>query len=271
MTIYESGLVDEIKKCNRREEMLMSNALVLFMLVCSMLFSGCGRSGRGPQVTAMDKESPVMITIDNFEVTDKTLTIDYRITNNFDEGIWVCYDLCVHGEQGTQDTATRIEDKTAHIKLCFNLGPSGGFENPQGVAKYIRLLPGETCSGRIVEDLPTRDYSREWRAERKEHRDIMLHRAVFEVGYIGAFGPKWDKLLSSWAKKMKEGLIESKPRILGPFYLLPVSPLITNETLDGQLREVMYLQEPSSIMNKEKSTEVLITNVDIPCSVVVDE
>ena len=213
-----------------------------------------------------------MIQVRNVTLTDKTLTLDYRVSNPFEEGIWVCYDTWVHGEQGLQNTATRIHGETVRIKLCFNLESVGGavFSDPLAVAKYVRLRPGESCSGRILRNLPIKDRVHQWRAERKEHKEIVLHRAVFEIGYIGKFGPEWDKIIASWADKFERGGIKPKPKVDGSIYYLPVNPLITEETLDGQLREVMYLHY-KSFVDKEESAEVLITDVDISCSVVVDD
>ncbi len=57
---------------------------------------------------------------------------------------------------------------------------------------------------------------------------------------------------------------------MGSVYFLPISPLITEEELDGQLREVMYLHEYSSLQGKEESAEISITDVNILCSVVAD-
>ena len=61
------------------------------------------------------------------------------------------------------------------------------------------------------------------------------------------------------------------PIVSGLYYYLPVNPLITKETLDGQLREVMYLREYTSTQTKEKFAKVLITDADIPCSIVIDD
>ena len=213
-----------------------------------------------------------MIQVRNVTLTDKTLTLDYRVSNPFEEGIWVCYDTWVHGEQGLQNTATRIHGETVRIKLCFNLESVGGavFSDPLAVAKYVRLRPVESCSGRILLDLPIRGYSREGREGRKERKQIILHRAILEVGYLRTFGPKWTKILDSRAEKLRKEGIKPKPIVDGPYYILPVDPLITEEALDGQLREVMYLHY-KSFVDKEESAEVLITDVDISCSVVVDD
>jgi hypothetical protein len=248
----------------------MNSTFCRFWLVLTVLLGVCCRSRQTPEALITAKEPAEMIHIQNLSLTDKDLIIDYRATNIFEDSIWVCHDTSVYGKQDVQNVATRINDETVWIKMCFNLGSSRVFVNPPAIAKYVRLLPGESCSGRIVQDLPVRDYKREWRAENKEHKEIVLHRIVFELGYIGSFGPKWNALLDSWAEKMKNGSIESKPRADGPYYHLPVNPLITEETLDGQLREVMYLRQHTSIEEKEKSAEVLVVDVNIPCSIVIE-
>jgi hypothetical protein len=252
---------------------LMNKIFYVFLLACSVLLVGCCRTRQIPEDLSGEKEPSEMIQIQNLTLTDKTLTLTYRVSNPFEDGIWVCYDTWVHGKQDVQSTSTRINGETVLIQLRFNLESTGALTNPPAVAKYVRLRPGESCSGRILRNLPVKDYLREGRAEHKEHKEIVLHRAVFEIGYIGTFGPKWNALLDSWAEKMKEGSIESKPRVFGPYryYILPVNPLITEETLDGQLREVMYLEEYTSIKEKEESAKALITDVAIPCSVVVDD
>ena len=255
----------------------MNNIIYTFLLACSVFLGGCCCTRHIPEDLTREKKPAEMIQIQNLTLTDKTLTLTYRVSNPFEDGIWVCYDTWVHGEQDVQSTSTRIDGETVWIKLRFNLESLGALTNPPAVAKYVRLPPGESCSGRILRNLPIKDYLREGRAEHKEHKEIehkeiVLHRVVFEIGYIGTFGPKWNALLDSWAEKMKEGSIESKPRVFGPYryYILPVDPLITEETLDGQLREVMYLHY-KSFVKKEESAKVLITDVAIPCSVVVDD
>jgi len=247
----------------------MNDYLYVFLLACSALLSSCGRTGQGPEALAREKEQSKMVQIQNLTITGKTLTLDYRVSNPFENGIWVCYDAWVHGEQSTQNILTRIDGETVRMQLRFNVERFPGFVDPPAVAKYVRLLPGESCSGRILENLPIEDYMREERAEHKEHEKIVLHRAVFEIGYIGALGPKWDELIDSWSEKLKKEPIKPKPIIDGPYYILPVSPLLTEETLDGQLREVMYLYG-ASFVEKEEPAEVLITDVNIPCSVLVD-
>ena len=250
----------------------MTNIFCVILLACSVFLGGCYRIREIPEDLTREKEPAEMIQIRNLTLTDTTLTLNYRVSNPFEDSIWVCYDIWVFGEQDVQNTAARIDGETVWIKLRLNLRPVVAFVDPVALVKYVRLPPGEFCSGRILQNLPIKDGLREWGAEHKEHKEIVLHRVIFEIGYIGT---KWnaflDSLAEKMAEKMKERSIEPKPRILGPHYVPPVIPFITEETLDGQLREVMYLYEHSSLEKREESAEVLITDVDIPCSVVVDD
>ena len=247
----------------------MNTILYTFLLACSVVLSGCCRTRQSPGDLPPQKEPPGMIQIQEFSLTDKTLTLDYQVSNPFEDGIWVCYDTWVHGEQVVQDVTTRIDGETVWMKLRFNLDErSGSFVNPPAVAKYVRLSPGESCSGRILLDLPIRDYSREPRTGGKEHKEVALHRAIFEVGY---FGPKWNKFFDSVSERIKKEPNKYKPIVDGPFYYLSISPFITQETLDGKLREVFYMVEYTGFVSNEESAEAVVTDVAIPCSVVVDE
>jgi hypothetical protein len=254
----------------------------MFLLICSVFLSGCYRAGPDPEIVpqekelhgqiptavAIEKEPPSMIQIQNLSFTDKTLTLDFRLSNPFEDDIHVCYDASIHGKQGVQSAATRIEGETVRIQLLSNRERFPGFVNPYSVAKYIRLKSGESCSGKIVRNLPVKDYVREWRESRKEHKEIVLHRLIFEVGY---FGSKWNKFLDSWSEKIKKKEFEPKPKFFDPYYYLSISPLITEETMDGQLREVMYISENDPFIENEESAKLVVTDVTIPCSIVVDD
>jgi hypothetical protein len=223
------------------------------------------------EAVVKEKEPPPMIQIQNLSLTDKTLTLDYRLSNPFDDDIWVCYDTSVYNKQEVQHAATRIDGKTVRIQLRSNIERFPGFQNPYFVAKYIRLKSDEFCSGRIVRTLPAKDYVREWRESRKEHKEIDLHRVVFEVGY---FGSKWNKYfnsLDSISRRSMKNTNKSNIRKVGKHYYIQPGPLITEETMDGQLREVMYRSELDPFLRNEEFAELVMTNVTIPCSVVVDD
>ena len=273
----------------------MNTTFYTFLLACSVFLGGCCRTRQAedlarekeapsqiseavaqekepsrkiPEVVAREKEPSPMIQIQNLSIVLFELTLEYRLSNPFKDDIWICYDTSVYDKQQIQHAATRIDGETVRIQLRSNIERIPGFVNPYSVAKYICLKSGESCSGKIVRNLPAKDYVREWRESRKEHKEIDLHRVVFEVGY---FGTKWNKFIDSWSEKIKKTSIESKPRMDGPYFYIPISPLIIEETMDGQLREMIYLEEIDPFRRNEESAEVVVTNVSIPCSVVVDD
>ena len=271
----------------------MNTIFYTFLLSCSVFLGGCCRhrhigdmaqekeppkeiqevvtTGKEPtrhipEVPITEKEPPQMIQIQNLSLTDKTLTLDYQLSNPFDEEIWVCYDTGVYGKQDVQHAYMDIDGETVLIKLRCNFEHFTGFENPPSVAKYVRLQPGESCTGRIIRDLPIKNYI--GLEPRKEKKKISSHRAILEAGY---FEPKWNKFFDSIAERFKKKGIKPKPRILGSYYYLDEGPIVTEETLDGQLREVMYLNDTfTPWIKNEVSSKILIINVAIPCFVVVD-
>jgi hypothetical protein len=205
-----------------------------------------------------EKEQPLIIQIQRLSVTDETITLNYRLSNPNKEDIWVCYDIGVYGKQEVQGAAMRIDGETVRIQLRCNIERFPGFQDPIPVAKYVRLQPGESCTGKIVRDSPI-----------KEHKVIFLHHAIFEVGY---FSPKWNKFFDSLSKESKKEKIKPKPKVIGQYYHLPDNPLITEEILDSQLCEVMYLHELfTTWISNEEFAEVVVNDITIPCSIVVDD
>jgi len=244
----------------------MNSILCKFLLACSVLLSSCSRPERIKEFIAKNEQPPKMIELKDITVTEETLTLDYRVSNPFDDDIRVCHDTNVYGNQEVQHAAARIAGETFWIKLRSNLDESIVLTNPIPIAKYVRVPPGESYSGRILLDLPTRDYSRELRRDGKEHEEIVLHRTIFEVGY---FGPKLDKYFDSVAERIKKEGIKPKTFVRGKYHYLPYDPLIAEEMLDGQSREVLYVGLSSK--SDEESAKVILTDVAIPCSVVVDD
>lgn len=216
-----------------------------------------------------EQEPPGMIQIENLTVTDNTLTLDYRVSNPFQDDIRVCHDRAVYGKQDVQHAKTRIHGETVWIMLGDNV-ISGGFPNPLPVAKYVRLAPGESYSGKILLDLPIRDQSPDlWSQRRgKEHREAVLGRAVFEVDYRE---PNSNQYFDSVSERRKMKGTEPKLTVVGPYYYLSHSPTITEETVDGKLREVIYVEHSGAPPKNEESAQVVITDVAIPCSIVVDD
>lgn len=256
----------------------MNNILRTILLACSVFVGGCLSPDQIQQYAAVEKVPPAMIQVRSLKMAKDTLTLDYRVCNPFKDDIRVCHSTWVHGKQGVQKATTRIDGETVWIRLRFNTEKNiAVFVNPPAIAKYVLLRPGESYSGKIPLDLPIRDYSREWQPyhekgkQVKERKQVVLDRAVFEIGYLRTVGPNWSKLLDSESERLKTKAVKPRPRILGPFYYLPGNPFLTEEELDGQLREVMYLMEHTSLKQREEAAEVLFADVNIPCSVVVEE
>ena len=253
----------------------MKNIIFKFLLTSSVLLSGCSNPGQIQEYMARKKEPPKMIKIQDIKVTEETLTLDYRVSNPFDDDIRVCHAAWVYGNREVQHATTRIRDNTVRIILGNVVKDRNARElrvtqNPRPVEKYVRLAPGESYSGRVVLDLPIRDYSLEpaphSRRPREENMDITLRRTVFEVGY---FGPKLNKFFDTVSEMIKEKGIEPKTIVRGKYHYLHYDPLIAEEMLDGQSREVLYVG--FSLENDEESVKVVLTDVAIPCYVVVDD
>jgi len=279
--------------CQVMKECAINTLLYMFLLALSIFLSSCSHNRQAedlpmkkkqpkeiPEVVTQErepaeqiaeavvreKELPPMIQIQNFSLTDKTLTFSYRLSNPFKDDIWVCYDVSVYGKQDVQHSYTIIDGETVWIKLRCNFDHFTGFENPPSVAKYIRLQTGVSCTGRIVRNLPIKNYI--GLEPRKEKKEITLHRVVFEFGY---FEPKWNKFFNSIAERFKKKGIKPKPRILGSYYYID-GTIVTEETLDGQSHEVMYLNDDfTPWIKNEVYAEVVITDIAIPCSVVDDD
>ena len=217
---------------------------------------------------ARTKEPPKMIKIQGIKVTEETLTLDYRVSNPFDDDIQVCHDTGVYGNQEVQHATTRIYGQTVWIILGLNAEKSAVFSDPRPVAKYVRLPSGESCSGRIVLRLPIRDRFRERQERHKDHKETLFRRAVFDLGY---FGPKLNKFFDALSEMDRMDGIKPKPIVRGPYYYLEVSPLITKEVLDGKRREVIYAVGLWTSEKNEESETIEITNVEIPCFIVVED
>jgi hypothetical protein len=206
------------------------------------------------------KESAEMIQIRNLTLTDKTLTLNYRVSNPFEYDIWICEDIDIYSKY---DVETRIDNETVRIKLRSNLETNIWLEVAP-LAKYRLLSPGDSHSGKILLNLPIRNASPvyDFDEDRKKHRQIVLKRAVFEVGY---FEGKYINMISETIEKFKRG------RPSEEIQNTQFNPRIEEEIEDGQSYQFLYCSNLWPGLSKEKFAEVLITDVDIPCSVVVDD
>lgn len=276
---------------------VMNTILYILFLVCSVLMSGCSNTKQAedlpmkneplkkvPEVVIQEKEPDEriaevvvkengqlsMIQIQNFEVTEETLTFDYQVTNTFTYDIRVCQDTSFFGYP---HVVTRIDEETVRIKLRCHLERDQGLRNPPPITKYLRLTPGESYSDKILLGLPIKnaspinrfreEYDRN--GEPKERKQIVLHRVIFEVGYLGG------ELNQSFKReKIKDIEPDKGFTIMGPFHYLKKIPLVVDEMQDGRLREFVYMYTGTPI-GIERSVQVVITDVNIPCSVVVNE
>ncbi len=256
----------------------MTTMLRTLALACSAIMGGCLTPGQTQHYMVGEAEPLGMIQIQNVSLTDKTLTLEYQVSNPFEEDIRVCHAAWVYGNREVQHAITRIRDNTVRIILGnvdkeLNARELRVTKNPRPIAKYIRLEPGEFYSGRVVLDLPIRDYSLEPEPRstrpREENEDIILRHVVFEVGY---FGPKLNKFFDTVPEMNNVEGIEPKLTLIGPFYYLATCPLIVDEMQDGQAREVMYAFTSWVANTGEESAAVVLTSdAAIPCSVPEDK
>jgi len=244
----------------------MTTVLYVFLLVCCVFFSGCSGARQIQEDQTPKKEAGTMIQIQNFTVTEEALTFDYKVTNPFNDDIRVCQDTSFFGRP---HVVTRIDNETVRIKLRFNLERDIASRSPPPIAKYLRLAPGESYSDRILLNLPIRNASPVnsfLREDFMKHKQIILHRVIFEVGY---FGSELNQFFDAEHDQIKSGGPDmGKFYIMGGFHYLKTDPLILDEMQDGRLREFVYTGADWSEL--EASVEVVIADVNVPCSIAVD-
>lgn len=235
----------------------------LLLLVFSVFTSGCSHIGGVPKDRPLKTDMSNMIKIKEVTLTDETLNVVYEVVNPFEDDIRICQDINVYGGQ---HVATRIHGEEVFLKLHINLEHENAFWEPQPVAKYFRLRPGETHSGRILLKLPIENTSpvKFFRDDRKKLKQVYLNRCVLEVGYFGTKTNRVFVELPKLAKKMGiEGGITIDER---GWHHLPISPFITEENQDGQSREVVYIRAPwDEMCVGEKVVKAAFTVVDMPC------
>ncbi|MHC4539994.1 MAG: hypothetical protein ACYS74_09475 [Planctomycetota bacterium] len=211
-----------------------------------------------------------MVQIQNLTLTDKTLTLDYRVSNPFAEDIWVCQDTSVYG---FRHVIIAIDGESLWMRLRFNIERDIlVLSDPPGIAKYLRLRHGDSRSGKIFLDLPIMKvpYIHGDAEYRKKRKQITLHQIVLEVGY---FGPKYNEIFDTFSKVYNNDLplMKRTMQSMEDFHDLPIDPFILDETQDGQSRRVMYISDGSGTLKLEESAKVFIADVNIPCSVAVED
>jgi hypothetical protein len=162
-----------------------------------------------------------------------------------------------------------IDDETVRLQLRFNLKRDYSvLPNPPSIAKYLRLSPGESHSDKILLNLPITDTSTDSsfrEQELMERKQIVLHRVIFEVGY---FGRNLNQLFDEVRKQIKDSGPDKGFQIMGGFHYLRTIPLVIDEMHDGRLREFVYINTFWPNISEEKCAEVVISDVNVPCSLV---
>jgi len=254
------------------------------LLVCLVFFSGCDRTSKKPgekapekgtlslieveNSTVEDKASEKaekgtlsMIKVENLTAEDKVLTLDYQVTNPFSFDIWICENIDI---QCGCPADIRIDAETVSIKLTYRL-QRNMLRSPPAYGRYLRLPSGESHSAMIRLDLPIKNISPvyDFGERRRNHKRVILHRLLFVIGYFED-GP---------INKLRERIGAIK-RGFDSVTLNEVrrsQPIIVEETQDGQSRDMLYITCSYPGRRIEKCAEVLITDVNIPCSVIVDD
>lgn len=214
-----------------------------------------------PEYLARVEEPLVMVQVRSLTLAKDTLALDYRVSNHWGDDIWVCIDTRIEGKQDVQHATTRIRGETAWIRLRSDVERNRATFYSHPIAKYLRLGPDESYEGKILLPLPLRDHFRERQARRRERKETTLHRAVFEVGY---FGPERNEYFDATSEMIKKEAIKPVLRTMGSDYYLTFNPYVTEETFDGKLREVVYIETLGASEMNEQSSEVLLSDVEIP-------
>jgi len=220
-------------------------------LICYLMLGGCSRRPPPAEDATAESIGERMIHIENFSVTEKTLMLDYKVSNPFEYDIWVCEDIDITGKY---EVETRISPGTLRIKLCFNL-ESNVFIYNQVFAKYRLLMPGESHSGKIHLNLPVKSASPVYVFSeiRKELKREILTRAIFEVGYLK--GEVINKTLEIMKLVRLDDPSAKKADNM---------PEIKEEIINGQSCKLILAPYYWQGLSEEKSAEVVITDVEIP-------
>lgn len=242
----------------------MSINVRIFILMCSVFFLGCGVESQISKEKVPEKELSQMVDIQDHSLTDKTLTLDYQVTNIFNDDIWV---LLEKNRSGFPYAITRIDEDWIWIKqrYCHEIVEPIDWANRLGRGEYLRLAPGESYSGKILPDLPIKDGFRELKDNRKELKKVVAHRIILEVGY---FGPQYSKMFRATAERF--GIKGNLDIALSHPYI-PADFFLAETTRDGQSCEIAFMWKRWPFLRLEESAKDFRTNVDIPCSIVVDD
>jgi len=156
---------------------------------------------------------------------------------------------------------TRIDAETVRIRLRLNLERNivlwVGI-----ISKYRPLLPGESHSGKIVLNLPITNASPVYSFNEfgKKREQVVLHRAVLEVGYFEG------DLFNTLSEMIERGKRDTTGNIH-----LQMEARYLPKIKYPQSRDAVYLPGLWSGIGMEKCAKVVVTDVDIPCSIAVDQ
>ena len=186
-----------------------------------------------------------MIHIKNVELTEKTVILDYIVSNPYEHEIWVCEDIDRYGKY---DVETRIAEKTLCVKLRLLL-EINILRSRAVYARYRRLAPGDSRLGRVVLNLPARNASPlfSFGERHKNRRKITLRSVCLEVGYF-----KGD-LLKMISERIKKDERE-------------VHKIKQSHSQD----DAIYLSHLWPGLVLETASKAIVADVNIPGSVVVE-
>ncbi|MHC4539996.1 MAG: hypothetical protein ACYS74_09485 [Planctomycetota bacterium] len=256
---------------------MVTNHYIL-LLACSVLLTGCWRAKAPVDDHVPEKGGTPVIKIESLEMTDKTFTLDYHVSNPSADDIYVCEAGCVF--DCLEEAGTGIDGETLWItrrsrEPTDTVTDTLELVNPPGgVVKYLRLRPGEAHSWRIVLDLPIMKWPSgvfsvpEERA--KKRKQIVLHRAIFAVGY---FPPRYNRRFVEASEEGKKllGIKDGDTSVVSRDFGLSIDPYVVDEIHEGKSRQVLYISRRSPSKKLEESETVVITDVNIPCSVPIDD
>ncbi|MCX5644787.1 MAG: hypothetical protein NTZ17_08885 [Phycisphaerae bacterium] len=208
---------------------------------------------KGPDPTK--KAEPKVLEIQRLAVMDKSVTMNYRVSNTFPEDIWVCEDIDGAGLYGGHTAVeTRIVDDSLKINLLGNLERSLFFEKNVW-ARYRRLPRGQSRSQTIVLTVPVGNYSPVYWAEipRAPKKTIVLHQVMLKVGF---FKEDLPGLLAQAKERNWPFLSWDRPRT--PVYTPP-------ESKDPNVVFIPYPWQGTRIL--EQSAQVDISDVNVPARV----
>jgi len=232
----------------------------MFLLACVVFVSGCRCDNQTRKYKTTENEMPRMIHIGNLTVTEETFKLDYYVENPFAFDIWICEDIDIFGELNVE---TRIDVEKLQIKCRFNLDNNILLDEAI-LSKYHRLSSKDLFLGTIFLELPVRnasplyDFDEYW----KKRKQVVLHQVVFKVGYFEGNLP--DMLYESIEKGKQNP--DNEELYTGALYLEGI--------LKGghsYSNDVFYIPHLWEGLSKEKYTKVIIVDIDIPCSVVIND